>query len=112
MVGKFEIAKNTSGGFHFSLKAANGEKILTSENYQSRAEAQNGAESVRRNAADANRYEQKSSASGESHFVLKAANGEIIGTSETYPSAAALENGIESVKTNAPSAEIVDATNS
>lgn len=111
MAGKFEI-KNTNGKFHFSLKAANGERILSSEMYESRAEAQNGAESVKRNAADDNRFERKTSASSQSYFVLKAANEEIIGTSETYSSVGAMENGIESVKTNAPSAEIVDATNS
>ncbi len=112
MAGKFEINKGTSGGFYFSLKAGNGEKILSSENYQSRAEAQNGAESIVKNAADDNRFERKNSAGGESYFVLKAVNGEIIGTSETYSSAEAMEKGIESVKSNAQNAEIVDATNS
>ena len=36
------------------------------------------------------------------------ANGEQIGHSETYSSAAAMENGIESVKTNAPDAAIAE----
>lgn len=110
MAGKFEIKKNANGKFFFSLKAANGEKILYGEIYGSKAEVRNGAESVKRNAADDNRYERKSSVNGESYFVLKAANGEIIGTSETYSSAVALENGITSVKSNAPNAEIVEST--
>ncbi len=111
MAGKFEIRNSENGKFHFHLNAANGEKILSSEIYESKANAQNGAESVKRNAADDNRFERKTSASGESYFVLKSTNGEVVGTSETYSSSAALENGIASVKNNAPSAEIVDSTN-
>ncbi|WP_139650680.1 YegP family protein [Raoultibacter phocaeensis] len=42
------------------------------------------------------------------HFVLKANNGEIIATSETYSSKEACKKGIESVKKNAPDAEIVE----
>jgi uncharacterized protein YegP (UPF0339 family) len=41
-------------------------------------------------------------------FNLKATNGQVIGTSELYESTAARENGIESVKKNAPDAEIVE----
>lgn len=50
----------------------------------------------------------KKSASGQFHFVLKAGNGEIIATSETYSSKESAKNGIESVTTNAPGAEVVD----
>jgi len=110
MAGKFEILKSASGNFRFNLKAANEQTILSSETYQTKAEAQNGAESVKRNATDDNRYERKTSTSGQSYFVLKAANQETIGISETYSSESAMENGIEAVKNNAPSAEIVDAT--
>jgi uncharacterized protein YegP (UPF0339 family) len=42
----------------------------------------------------------KKKAGGQSHFVLKAANGEIIATSENYTTKAAAQNGIESVKSN------------
>ena len=42
------------------------------------------------------------------HFVLKAGNGEIIATSETYKSKDACKNGIESVKKNAPDADVVE----
>lgn len=47
---------------------------------------------------------------GEFRFRLKAANGEIIASSEGYSSKQACENGINSVKNNAPTAEIVDQT--
>ncbi len=42
----------------------------------------------------------------EYRFRLKAANGEIIASSEGYSSKSACLNGIESVKNNAPDAEI------
>jgi hypothetical protein len=43
-------------------------------------------------------------------FRLKAANGEIIASGETYESKDGCKNGVESVRTNAPIAEIVDLT--
>ena len=49
-------------------------------------------------------------ASGQYTFVLKAGNGEIIATSERYTTKAAARNGIESVKSNASDASIVDVT--
>ncbi|GBF40343.1 YegP family protein [Leptospira johnsonii] len=45
-------------------------------------------------------------AKGEYRFRLKAANGEIIAVSEGYTSKQACENGIESVKKNAPGASV------
>jgi uncharacterized protein YegP (UPF0339 family) len=110
MAGKFEIQKSASGSFRFNLKSGNQETILSSETYQTKEEARKGAESVKSNAADDSRYDRKTSTGGQAYFVLKAANQEIIGTSETYSSQLAMENGIQAVKTTAPSAEIVDAT--
>ncbi len=43
-------------------------------------------------------------------FHLKAANGEIIAASQGYDTKASAEKGIESVKTNAPGAKVVDLT--
>ena len=43
-------------------------------------------------------------------FRLKAANGEVIAAGEAYESKDGCKKGIESVKTNAPIAEIVDLT--
>jgi len=47
---------------------------------------------------------------GEFRFRLKAANGEIIATGESYPDKAACKKGIASIQKNAPIAEIVDET--
>lgn len=45
---------------------------------------------------------------GQWRFNLKASNGQIIATSEGYSSKASAMNGIESVRTNAPGAEVVE----
>jgi uncharacterized protein YegP (UPF0339 family) len=58
------------------------------------------------NAPIAQQYHRRTDAEGKSYFVLKGKNGEIIGKSQSYSSTAATERGIQSVKTNAPSATI------
>ena len=47
---------------------------------------------------------------GEFRFRLKATNGETIATGESYPTKAAVNKGIASIKKNAPIAEIEDTT--
>ena len=42
------------------------------------------------------------------HFVLKASNGEVIATSQVYTTKDSCKKGIESVKKNAPDAEVVE----
>jgi uncharacterized protein YegP (UPF0339 family) len=110
MAGKFELYNSTNGQFRFRLKAGNGEPILSSEAYQSKSGAENGIKSVKTNAPNDARYERKESSNGQPFFVLKAGNGEPLGRSETYSSNSAMENGIESVKRNAPEAAIDDLT--
>ena len=110
MAGKFELYTDKAGEFRFRLKAGNGETILVSEGYKQKASALNGIESVKKNAAVDERYERKDTSSGKPMFNLKATNGQVIGTSETYSSASARDNGIESVKKNAPDAKVDDQT--
>jgi hypothetical protein len=50
----------------------------------------------------------KRSTNGKYHFNLQAANGEVIATSALYESKASAEKGIESVRVNAPRAELDD----
>jgi len=108
MAGKFEIKKSSNGQFFFNLRAGNGEIILTSQMYAAKSSAEGGIESTRKNAPIDSRYERKTSAGGQPYFVLKAANGETIGKSETYSSTTAMENGVESVKKNAGDAKVDD----
>lgn len=107
-MGKFEITKRKNGEFQFNLKAGNGQVILASEGYTTKANCNNGIESVKKNAPIDERYERKEAKNGKPYFNLKATNGQIIGTSEMYESESGRDNGIESVKKNAPDAEIVD----
>ncbi len=109
MASKFELKKNSKGKFHFNLKAANGEVILTSESYESKEGAENGITSVKKSAGKDTNFERKVAKDGSPFFVLKAANHEVIGKSEMYKSAASMENGIASVRNNA-GARVVDLT--
>lgn len=107
-MGKFVITKRANGEFQFNLKAGNGQTILASEGYTTLAACKNGIESVKKNAVEDARYERKEAKNGAPYFNLKATNGQIIGSSEMYSSESARENGIESVKKNAPEAEVVE----
>jgi uncharacterized protein YegP (UPF0339 family) len=108
MAGKFELKLSPSGKYLFNLKAGNGQVILSSELYESKAAAEGGIASVKANAADDSRYERKTARNGERYFVLKATNGQVIGSSEMYSGDAAMEKGIASVKENGPVVEVED----
>ncbi len=110
MAGKFEIYKDKADEFRFRLKASNGQIILASEGYKAKAGCTNGIESVRKNAPDDARYERKTTSSGKFRFNLKSGNNQIIGTSESYETESSRDNGIESVKRNAPDTVVVDTT--
>ena len=58
----------------------------------------------------AGKFDLKKAKNGQTYFVLKAANGQVIAQSEMYTTKAAALNGIESVKKNAPDAAINDLT--
>ena len=120
-MGKFLIRK-TNTGWNFHLKAGNGETIATSEVYNTLRNCKNGCASVARNAAIAALEDQTQEGftkaknpkfeiyldkKGEFRFRLKARNGEIIAASEGYTSLSGCQNGIESVRKNAPDAPIV-----
>lgn len=109
-MGKFVITKRANGEFQFNLKAGNGQGILASEGYSSKSGCEKGIESVKKNSQDESKYDKLTAKNGKPYFNLKATNGQIIGTSEMYESTAARDNGIESVKTNAPTATIDDQT--
>lgn len=119
-MGKF-VMRQTSTGFKFDLKAGNGEVIATSEVYTGEAACKNGIESVRKcceggvedqtvegyEVLKHPKFEIYTDKAGEFRFRLKARNGEIIAVSEGYKSKPSCVNGIESVKKNAPEAEVV-----
>ena len=108
MAGWYELNKNDKGQFTFVLKAGNSETILRSEQYETKAAAQNGIASVQTNSPNDARFERKEASDGRAYFNLKAGNHQVIGTSQMYASAAGRDNGIASVQTNGPSATVKD----
>lgn len=108
MAGWFELSKSSDGQFRFVLKAGNAETILTSELYKEKASANNGIASVQANCGNDNRYEKKTAANGKFHFNLKAANGQVIGTSQLYATEADRDKGVASVRANGVSTEVKD----
>lgn len=110
MAARYELGKSSNGQYKFVLKAANGEIILTSELYQAKASALAGISSVQTNCVLDGRYDKKVSSNGKYYFNLKAANSQIIGTSEMYASIVNRDVGIASVKTNGTTTVIVDNT--
>jgi uncharacterized protein YegP (UPF0339 family) len=110
MAGKFEVTQSKNGKYMFNLKAGNGQIILTSQMYETKTSAIQGVESCKKNSAADERFERAESTSGQPYFNLKATNGQVVGRSEMYSSVAARDNGIASVKTNAPDADIKDLT--
>lgn len=102
---KFQVKQTKDGQYKFDLTAKNGQVILSSESYKAKASCMNGIESVKKNSADDSKFERNVAKNGQHYFNLKATNGQIIGTSEMYTTASAMENGIASVKTNASIAQ-------
>jgi len=101
----FEL-KKSGEKFHFVLKAANGQVILSSQMYASKASAMNGIESVKTNSGNDFLYERKTAANGKLYFNLKSTNGQIVGSSQMYASESGVTTGIESIKKNAPDASV------
>ncbi|HDT6543594.1 TPA: YegP family protein [Kluyvera ascorbata] len=110
MAGWFELSKSSNDQFRFVLKAGNGEVILTSELYTTRAAAEKGIASVRVNSPQDAHYEKKTAANGKFHFNLKAGNHQVIGTSQLYATEQSRDKGIASVKTNGASETVKDNT--
>lgn len=109
-MGKFVITLRKNGEFQFNLKATNGQVILTSEGYTTKTACMNGIESVKKNSQVEARFDKKVASNGKPFFNLKAANGQIIGSSQMYVNEKNMLNGVASVVKNAPDAPVVDLT--
>lgn len=121
-MGKFLI-KKTETGIVFHLRAANGETIGISESYVSEDECRKGIECVMKTATRAEiedqtrtrckelnhpKFEIYKDKSNKFRFRLKEQEGQEILTSQSYTAKASCKNGIQSVITNAPEAEIIE----
>ncbi|WP_378188258.1 YegP family protein [Aquimarina sp. W85] len=94
----FELVKKGDDTYYFNLKANNGQIIMSSVLFTSKNAAENGILSVKKNAAEADRYERKTAKDGRFYFNLKSSNGQIIGKSQMYTSESGMENGILALK--------------
>ena len=109
MPGWFELSKSADEQFRFVLKADNAQVILTSQQYAAKDSAEGGIASVQANCSEDSRYERKTSSDDRAFFNLKAANHQVIGTSQMYSSESARENGIASVKANGTTKTVKDS---
>ncbi len=94
---RFETFVGLNGKHYFHLKANNGEIVLQSQGYASKASATSGINSVRTNGANPARFEVREARDGSHYFVLKAGNGQLIGVSEMYVSKFNAERGVTAV---------------
>lgn len=110
MPAKFELQSAKNGKIYFNLVANNGEIVLTSQMYVSKAAAKKGIASVRLNGASPERFQSLENQGGKLYFVLKAGNHQVIGTSQAYTSQPALKKGIQAVARCVEKAKVVDPT--
>jgi len=103
---EFQVTSGKDEKFYFSLTAANGQVVLSSQGYASKDGCKSGIESVKKNSGNKKHFERKDSKDGSHYFVLKATNSKVIGKSQMYKSNESSENGIQSVKANARIAKI------
>ena len=94
----FETFQGLDGHYYFSMTAANGQNVLRSQGYTKLASAQNGVASVLANGNDKRQFDVKQASNGDFYFNLRAANNEIIGTSELYASKSNAERGARTVR--------------
>ena len=122
-MGKFVITKAKNEEYTFSLKATNGQIIMTAgEGFKTLATCKNSIESVKKNALahvedqtvegfetlTHPKYELYLDKAGEYRFRLKAKNGQNIGKSEGYKAKASALNGIASIGKNAPEGTVIE----
>lgn len=94
----FETFEGEGGQFYFHVMAANGENVLRSEGYTTLVSAQEGAAAVLAYGIDKRNFECRVAVNGDAYFVVKATNGEVLGTSELYASKTNAERGAATVR--------------
>jgi len=94
---RVEVLESTAG-FRFNLHAQNGQTVLSSESYTTKAAAWNGAFAIQDAAALDGSFAIKTATDNRFYFTLTAENGQVVGVSQMYTTKAAAQNGIASVK--------------
>ncbi len=106
----FEIYQDKAGEFRFRLVAKNGETVLASEGYKTKASCKKGIQSVIKNIQREGGVEFKEAKNGKAFFNVKSTNGQVVGSSQMYATMRGAKCGVRSVKTNALKMEISDTT--
>ena len=94
---RVEVLESTAG-FRFNLHAGNGETVLSSESYTTKAAAWNGAFAIQDAAKLDGAFTIKTATDARYFFTLTAENGQVVGVSQMYTSRTAAQAGITSVK--------------
>jgi uncharacterized protein YegP (UPF0339 family) len=102
-----QVFESAAGAFRFNVYAANGQIVLTSESYTTEAAALNGAFSVVEVGTSKSKYEIRTSTGGSYYFVVKGANGEIVGTSQMYTTRASADRAINDMIALLPNIDLL-----
>jgi uncharacterized protein len=109
-MAEFTITKNTNGSYYFQLRSGNGQVLLSSEGYISKDGCINGINAVKANIKDNNKFEKKNTANNKYYFILKAGNGQVIGTSEMFETMASRDNAMVAVQMSGDNVFLNDET--
>lgn len=104
---RFVVFEGHDGRYFFHLRGANGAIVLQSQAYKSEAAALNGTFAVAASGTDLANYELKPSGETGFYFNVKAANGQVVGTSEVYSTAANARRACDDVATLLPGVELL-----
>ncbi len=104
--GKYEVFED-NGDFKYILKASNGEKLVESQTYATRANVIGAIEAVKRNL-NTGKYSITQDKNNMFQFTLAGGNNRPIAVSANYKTKKNAENALESFKRFAVSSPIVD----
>jgi uncharacterized protein YegP (UPF0339 family) len=110
---KFEIYQDAAKEYRWRLKAGNGEILATAgQGYKAKVDCQKGVERIKENvASDKLKFEVYQDKAMEFRWRLKAANGQVVGSSsQGYKKKADCEHAIDLIKESADKAEVKDMT--
>lgn len=96
----YQVFKGLDGQYYFHVRAKNGEILVQSEGYASRANAVSGAGSVTTNGTNNANYEVRSAVGGQAYFLVKSStNSNVLAWSQLYTSSSSATTAKDSFKT-------------
>jgi uncharacterized protein YegP (UPF0339 family) len=110
MAAKFVIRQDGSDRYLIVLQTHSGQVVLTSEVHKYKDVALSRISAMRSLARNDKNYVLRTEESGACYFMIRNANGEILGLSDMYPDRESLEKAINLVKGIARGARLEDLT--